>query len=112
MGVLAGLLQSLPERQEDVAWIDEREGVGDGRAEEEKKTPILLSVSTALKRPRLDLHGIFILIEMYELVHLCTCKVKLFAQFWIKIEVITSFYFVTLSPSVKSSQKIKRLKIH
>lgn len=26
-----GLLQSLPEQQEDVAWIDERVGVGDGR---------------------------------------------------------------------------------
>lgn len=28
-----GLLQSLPERQEDVAWIDERRSVGDGKVE-------------------------------------------------------------------------------
>lgn len=59
MGVLAGLLQSLLERQKDVAWIDEREGVGDGKVEEEKETPILLSVSTALKRPRSSWHFYF-----------------------------------------------------
>ncbi|EFN68007.1 hypothetical protein EAG_08121 [Camponotus floridanus] len=31
MGVLAGLLQNLPERWEDVAWIDDSKGMGDGR---------------------------------------------------------------------------------
>lgn len=31
MGVLAGLLQNLPERWEDVAWIDGSKGMGDGR---------------------------------------------------------------------------------
>jgi len=33
------LLQSLPERQEDVAWLDEREGMSDGRVGE-KNTDI------------------------------------------------------------------------
>lgn len=69
MGALAGLLQSLPERREDVAWIDGRAGMGDGRVGEEK-TPILLSVPAAPKRPRSGLHGVFTLIEIDELAYL------------------------------------------
>lgn len=34
MGVLAGLLQNLPEQWEDVAWIDDSKRVGDGRVGE------------------------------------------------------------------------------
>jgi len=67
------LLQSFPERQKDVTWIGEREGMSDGRVGE--KTPILLSVLTSLKHLRLGFYNIFTLIEIYKLGY--TLKVSI-----------------------------------
>jgi len=68
-----GLLQSLPERQEDVAWIDEREGMSDGRVGE-KNADTFISIDIP-EASTTRFYNIFTLIEIYELTY--TLKVRI-----------------------------------